>query len=177
MIVSKNRKVTPIPVVVKQKIPGRDSFQLWRDEYINQEYPFSLELFPKYPAAYRATEYDEVPGIDDTQTLTWPRRETLIPGCGNSGCNAYYTICEDLPPGNQPVGPANLYDSRGLGWYSGFGPFTVTSTGVCSTYWQHSHDQARNVFRCSISPSDHQDRCTRYRTCANVWRSTIALLR
>src|SRR5262249_22376747 len=38
-----------------------------------------------------------------------------------------------------------LYDSRGLGWYSGFGPCHNTSTGAVCTYWQHSHDQARNV--------------------------------
>jgi hypothetical protein len=141
-----DRKVTQIPVTLKQKVSNRNySFQIWRDAYTTQEFTFTLELFPKYPAAYRLTEYDEQPSIDQTQTLTWPRRETLIPGCGNSGCNAYYTICQDVPAGAQPIGPTNLYDSRGLGWYSGFGTLTVTSTGVCLVYWQHSHDQARNV--------------------------------
>jgi hypothetical protein len=141
-----DRKITQIPVTVKQRVAARDySFQVWREEYKTQDFNFTIELFPKYPAAYRLTEYDDQPSFDEAQTSTWPRRETLIPGCGNSGCNAYYTICEDVPPGSEPIAAVNLYDSRGVGWYSGFGQCTVKSTGVCCQYWQHSHDQARNV--------------------------------
>ncbi len=142
----KDRKIVQLPVTVKQRVSARNfSFQIWRDEFKVQEFNFTIELFPKYPAAYRLTEYDEEPSFDQTRTLLWPRRETLIPGCGNSGCNAYYTICEDVPPGNQPVAGVNFYDSRGLGWYSGFGASQVTSSGICNVYWQHSHDQSRNV--------------------------------
>ena len=141
-----DRKVTQIPITLKQRVSNRNySFQIWRDAYTTQEFKFTLELFPKYPVAYRLTEYDERPSFDETQTLTWPRRETLIPGCGDQGCNAYYTICEDVPPGSEPIGATNLYDSRTLGWYSGFASPVVKSTGVCLIYWQHSHDQARNV--------------------------------
>jgi len=144
-----DRKLTQVPVVVKQRVYARDYWlQVWRDEYKTQEYNFTIELFPKYPAAYRLTEFDSMPDFDQSQTLTWPRRETLIPGCGNPGCNAYYQISEDLPPNNQPAGPpawTNFYDSRGVNWYSGFGPCHNTSTGAVCTYWQHSHDQARNV--------------------------------
>jgi hypothetical protein len=32
-----------------------------------------------------------------------------------------------------------------VGWFSGFGPCHNTATGAVCTYWQHSHDQARNV--------------------------------
>jgi len=141
-----DRKMVQVPVTVRQRVAARDyPYQLWRDEYRTQEYDFTIELFPKYPAAYRVTEYDEEPSFDETKSLIWPRRETLIPGCGDSGCNAYYTICEDIPPGNQPITGSNPYDSRGLGWYSGFGEYKVSSTGVCNVYWQHSHNQARNV--------------------------------
>ena len=142
----RDRKVTQVPVIIKQKVAGRSySFQLWRDEFVTQEFTFQLELFPKFPAAYRVTEYNEEPAFDQSRTLVWPRRETLIPGCGDSGCNAYYQICEDVPPGNQPMAAINFYDSRGVGWYSGFANPVVTSTGVCATYWQHSHNTARNV--------------------------------
>jgi hypothetical protein len=144
-----DRKVTQIPVVVKQRVAGRDyAFQVWRNEYNTEEFDFTLELFPRYPAAYRLTEYDSEPDFNQTQTKRWPRHEYLIPGCGNSGCNAYYQISEDGPPDSQPVVPQcwdNFYDSRGLGWFSGFGSCHNTPTGAVCTYWQHSHDQARNV--------------------------------
>jgi hypothetical protein len=144
-----DRKLVQVPVVLKQKVYSRDyKLQYWRSEYTDQSFTFTMELFPKYPAAYRLTEYDAVPDFDQSQTLRWPRKEYLIPGCGNSGCNAYYQIAEDLQPNNQPVSPQawdNFYDSRGVGWFSGFGPCHNTATGAVCTYWQHSHDQARNV--------------------------------
>lgn len=67
---------------------------------------------------------------------------TLIPGCGNSGCNAYYNICVDVPKGATPIGITNYFDSF-IGW-GGFGNPRKTDTGFCATYWQHSHNQARN---------------------------------
>jgi hypothetical protein len=146
-----DRKITQVDVVLKQRHYARDySWQVWRPEYATepQTFKFTLELFPKYPAAYRLTEYDAVPDFDQNQTLRWPRREYLIPGCGNPGCNAYYQIAEDLPPNNQPFSPQawdNFYDSRTVGWFSGFGPCHNTATGAVCTYWQHSHDQLRNV--------------------------------
>lgn len=141
-----DRKIVQVPIVIKQKVSNRSyRFQIWRNEFKTEEFTFVLELFPKFPAAYRLTEYNEEPSFDQSKTLIWPRRETLIPGCGDSGCNAYYQICEDIPPGNQPIAAINFYDSRGVGWYSGFAGPIVTSTGVCAQYWQHSHNTARNV--------------------------------
>jgi len=144
-----DRKLVQVPVILKQQVSSRDyRFQVWRSEYTPQTFTFTIELFPKYPAAYRLTEFDAQPDFDQNQTLRWPRREYLIPGCGNPGCNAYYQISEDLPPNNQPVSPQawdNIYDSRGLNWYSGMAPCHNTPTGAVCTYWQHSHDQARNV--------------------------------
>jgi hypothetical protein len=140
-----DRKVVQVPVIVKQRILARDyAFQVWRQDYI-QDFKFTLELFPKYPAAYRLTEYDEIPAVDTTQTLTWQRNEALIPGCGDSGCYAHYTLCNDVPAGGQPISMTEPYDSRVLGWFSGFDRFDVTSTGVCGVYYQHSHDTSRNV--------------------------------
>jgi len=131
-----DRKLTYVPVIVKQQVSNRDyAFQVWRDRYRKAEFKFMLELFPKYPAAYRITEYDEEPTIDTSQVKVWPRREVTIGGCGNSGCNAYYNICEDVPPGAQPIKAVDFYDSFN-GW-GGFGQQTVTSTGVCAVYWQH----------------------------------------
>lgn len=68
---------------------------------------------------------------------------TLIPGCGNSGCNAYYNICVDVPKGATPIAITNYFDSF-VGW-GGFGNPQKTATGFCATYWQHSHNMARNV--------------------------------
>jgi hypothetical protein len=139
-----DRKLSYVDVVVKQKVPNRPySFQIWRDEYRLADFRFMLELFPRYPAAYRLTEYDIEPTIDTSQVKVWPRREMYIPGCGNSGCNAYYNVCEDVPAGAQPIKAVDFYDSFN-GW-GGFGQQTVTSTGVCVVYWQHSHNVGRNV--------------------------------
>jgi hypothetical protein len=139
-----DRKLAYVPVVVEQHIRNRDTaFQFWRDAYRLGEFKFSLELFPKFPAAYRLTEYDQEPIVDTTRMLTQPRREMLIPGCGESGCNKYYNVCNDVPAGGQPIQAKDFYDSFN-GW-GGFGAVTKTSTGVCAVYWQHSHNVARNV--------------------------------
>jgi hypothetical protein len=141
-----DRKLTYLPIVIKQQVPNRAyGFQVWRSQYRPTEFKFMLELFPKYPAAYRLTEFDEEPIVDSTQTLTQARREMLIPGCGDSGCNAYWNVCEDVPPGAQPVAAVDYYDSfNGWGGFDGDHP-TFTSTGICVKYWQHSHNVARNV--------------------------------
>jgi hypothetical protein len=66
-----------------------------------------------------------------------------IPGCGDSGCNAYYNVCTNFPFGAQPVGTVNLVDTFS-GW-GGFGAVAYGPSQACQAYWQHSHNVARNV--------------------------------
>lgn len=84
---------------------------------------------------------------------------TTIPGCGNSGCNAYYNICVDVPKGATPIGITNYFDSF-VGW-GGFGNPRKTETGFCATYWQHSHNVARSVsFDVSYQPASSKQTAT-----------------
>lgn len=139
-----DRTLSYVPIAINQKVNNRDySFQFWRDRLRDATYKLSLELFPKYPAAYRLTEFDSEPFIDTSQTAVAPARFMYIPGCGNSGCNAYYNVCTDVPAGGQPIQAVDFQDSFN-GW-GGFGKQWVTSTGVCALYWQHSHNVGRNV--------------------------------
>jgi hypothetical protein len=139
-----DRTLSYVPITISQKINNRDySFQIWRDRLRDATYKFSLELFPKYPAAYRLTEFDQEPFVDTSQTLVAPARLMYISGCGNDGCNAYYNVCTDVPGGGQPLQAVDFQDSFN-GW-GGFGQQWVTSTGVCARYWQHSHNVGRNV--------------------------------
>jgi hypothetical protein len=66
-----------------------------------------------------------------------------IPGCGDSGCNAYYNVCTNFPAGAQPTRTVNLVDTFS-GW-GGFGAVTYGASQACQGYWQHSHNVARNV--------------------------------
>ncbi len=139
-----DRTLAYIPISICQQVKNRDyAFQVWRDKYRDGKYKFSLELFPKYPAAYRLTEFDKEPFVDASQTLVQPARFMYVPGCGNSGCNAYYNVCTDVSAGGQPIQAVDFQDSFN-GW-GGFGKQWVTSTGVCALYWQHSHNVGRNV--------------------------------
>jgi hypothetical protein len=139
-----DRTLSYIPITISQKINNRDyAFQLWRDKLRDASYKFSLELFPKYPAAYRLTEFDMEPFVDTNQTLVAPARFMYVSGCGNSGCNAYYNVCTDVPAGAQPIQAVDFQDSFN-GW-GGFGKQWATSTGICAVYWQHSHNVGRNV--------------------------------
>ncbi len=48
-----------------------------------------------------------------------------------------------MPKGTVPIAITNYFDSF-VGW-GGFGNPQKTATGFCATYWQHSHNVARNV--------------------------------
>lgn len=139
-----DRVLAYIPISICQQVKNRDyALQVWRKQYRDGKYKFSLELFPKYPAAYRLTEFDNEPFVDASQTLVQPARFMYIAGCGNSGCNAYYNVCTDVPAGAQAIQAVDFQDSFN-GW-GGFGRQWATSTGICAVYWQHSHNVGRNV--------------------------------
>lgn len=107
------------------------------------EFTAYIELYPKYPAYYQMDESVNAMVVDDTRTAVANGGKMLIPGCGDSGCNAYYNVCSPFPVGAQYIQTVNLYDSFS-GW-GGFGAVSVGVGNVCQVYWQHSHNVARNV--------------------------------
>lgn len=133
-----------IPMLIRQNVPNRDYFfQAWKDKFRSASFRTSIELFPRFPATYSLTEFSTEPFVDTEKTEVAPARFMYVPGCGNEGCNAYYNPCTDVPPGGQPLQAVDFQDSFS-GW-GGFGAQTHTSTGICTAYWQHSHNVGRNV--------------------------------
>jgi hypothetical protein len=115
---------------------------------IKQTLKLDTGLFPRYPLRYWFAEHPHHTEIDTDpahiQVVNSP--QTLIPGCGNSGCYWSYNVCATAPPGSQPVGPAfDPHDSFN-GWGSFIGASTISSNLTCWTYQQHSHNQNRNVW-------------------------------
>jgi hypothetical protein len=102
-----------------------------------------IELFPRYPASYQLVQAYEAQEVDPSKTEIAPGKYTLVPGCGDSGCNAYWNICTDFPYGAQPIATVNQVDTF-VGW-GGFGAVTYGPSQACQVYWQHSHNVARNV--------------------------------
>jgi hypothetical protein len=75
-----------IPAVIKSVVPNRSSgFEFWKPATRTASFKFTLELFPKYPASYRLTEYSEEKIIDETKKLIQKGQFVTVPGCGNSG--------------------------------------------------------------------------------------------
>jgi hypothetical protein len=102
-----------------------------------------LELFPKYPASYQLDQAFEAQVVDASRVDIAPGSFMTIPGCGDSGCNAYWNVCTNFPVGAQPTRTVNLVDTFN-GW-GGFGAVTYGPSQACQVYWQHSHNVARNV--------------------------------
>jgi hypothetical protein len=148
-----DRAISYLPVKIEAEVPNRSwSLQVWRDTTRYAAYTFSIELLPKYPVTYSAIEYHRETAPDAAQTLVQKGPIYTIPGCGNEGCNQYYQICTDVPAGAEPIQIVERYDSFTLGRWSGMGNDRKTATGMCTTFWQHSHNVTRNV---SIDVSYH----------------------
>jgi hypothetical protein len=122
---------------------------------LQQDVSVSTGLFPKYPLRYWLASHPKSWEIDDDpahiQVVNAP--QTLIPGCGNSGCYLSYQVCATTPVGTQPLGDfLNPHDSF-IGWGDFAGGVSVAGNVVCRTYVQHSHNQNRNVwFSTSYRP-------------------------
>ena len=143
----KDDELADLTVVIVAQVKNRNHFyQFWRSRMRPATFRFTLELFPKYPAQYQLITLNETPSYDTSQVKTQKGEITTVAGCGNSGCNMYITVCNTKVPTNAKIiGISAYYDS-----FNGWGGFDknknyVTNTGMCSVYWQHSHNQARNV--------------------------------
>jgi len=143
----KDDQLAEIPVTISAKVQNRLHFyQFWKSRFRDEKFRFTLELLPKYPATYRLVELDTQDSYDTSKVLTQKGDIATLPGCGDSGCTNWYTVCnQKIPAGSKPIGISGYYDS-----FSGWGGFNkassyVTSTGMCVLYYQHSHNQARNV--------------------------------
>jgi hypothetical protein len=143
-----------VPITIKTDVSNRSSkLFFWRDAVRPAAFTFKMELFPKYPVKYRVTEYRKEKIVDYQAPVEIQKGPiSTINGCGNDGCNAYNDICTDVPSGAEPIEIVARYDSARLGYFSGMGPDRKTPTGMCTLYWQHSHNITRNV---SIDVSYH----------------------
>lgn len=84
----------------------------------------------------------------------WVTASAVIPGCGVSGCLANYSVCGTLPANTKATGNIrNSIDSFGGAWGDWNGPAIVSSTTVCRTFTQHSHNITRTVsFQFEVVP-------------------------
>lgn len=128
---------------VNANVQNRLWYEFWKPEVRSEHFNFTVQLFPKKPIQFVANEYIATKVIDEQTVLTQKGPEMFVPGCGDSGCNAYHTLCVDVPPGASPIQATDLYDSF-VGWGS-WNNFSVQAGSICGTYWQHSHNVGRNV--------------------------------
>jgi hypothetical protein len=129
-----------VPLDIKTTVTEQG---LFRNRARPATFRVQLELFPRYAASYRLDQAAEGSVVDSSATEIAKGERMTVPGCGDSGCNAYYNVCVNFPVGAQPIGPVNQYDSFS-GW-GGFGEVSTSASQVCQRYWQHSHNVARNV--------------------------------
>jgi hypothetical protein len=135
------RTLAYVPLIVKTNV--EKSGFIFGKKSVPAKFTIKIELFPKFPITYQLVEYRTQKIVDNGATSIQKGSLNVIPGCGDSGCNKYYTICTDIPAGAQPLSVAQYYDSF-QGW-GGFGNPRITPTGMCADYWQHSHNVTRNV--------------------------------
>jgi hypothetical protein len=103
---------------------------------------FRIELFPKFPFKYKVKEHVGVQAISNAIAVQ-PGEKHIVPGCGNSGCEARHPYCVAVPKGAKPVGGVNWTDD-----YGGYGGWYEEKAGeysVCAVYVQKSHNQTRTV--------------------------------
>lgn len=132
-----------IPLEVSAEVSADRGWRLWKAATRTATLRTTIELFPINAVTYRLTEWTSVPTVDLNNPQVQPGPDVTIAGCGNSGCNTYHPHCVGAPPGAQPIDAINHRDSF-AGW-GGWGGASVQGTQVCATYWQHSHNRARNV--------------------------------
>jgi hypothetical protein len=136
----KDFQLAYVPVTISTQIEQGSFFSKKKAKYA---FTIPIELFPKYPASYQMDQAFEAEIVDPTAVAVAPGAFMTVPGCGDSGCNAYYNVCTNFPLGAQPIGTVNLVDTFS-GW-GGFGAVTYGPSQACQVYWQHSHNVARNV--------------------------------
>jgi hypothetical protein len=140
MLSFSNFQVIGAPLTIQASIEQDSFFSKKKKEY---SFTIPIQLFAKYPAYYQMDEEITNYVVDPSQVAVAKGALFNIPGCGDSGCNAYYNVCTNFPIGTQFTRTVNLYDSFS-GW-GGFGAAAVGTGQVCQIYWQHSHNTARNV--------------------------------
>jgi hypothetical protein len=95
-------------------------------------------------------------GCSDSESKPyWVTAQMIVPGCGESGCNAQWQVCGFAPSNTKTTGNIRNYtDSFGGGWGDWVGPPAITQTQVCRTFNQHSHNVTRTVsFQFEVIPT------------------------
>lgn len=105
---------------------------------------------PKPPVSSRVE-----PVVPPARRADWVTASLVIPGCGNSGCYATFSVCGSAPANTKTTGNTRNYvDSFGGAWGDWGGPPTITPTQVCRTFTQHSHNVTRTVsFQFEVVPT------------------------
>lgn len=95
------------------------------------------------------------PSTDSEPKSQWVTAQLVIPGCGESGCNAQFQVCGSAPPNTKTTGNVRNYsDSFGNAWGQWIGAPAVTPTQVCQSFNQHSHNVTRTVgFQFEVVPT------------------------
>lgn len=101
-----------------------------------------------------ANNYLGANGCGTAPAAHWETTSLTVPGCGVSGCYAAHDVCGPVPPGMRATGNTrNFTDSFGGAWGDWLGQATTSSTQVCRTFNQHSHNVQRVVsFQYEVTP-------------------------
>src|SRR5579872_5139658 len=119
-------------IVIDLDVPNRHWWNLWSG-HLTKPITISTGLFPRYPLRYWFAQHPVHQEIDTdpahVQIANSP--QTLIPGCGASGCYWSYSVCAVAPIGSQPIGDIIAkYDSF-QGWGDFIGPVSVSNNLTC----------------------------------------------
>jgi hypothetical protein len=134
-------------ILISLEVPNGHWWNMWSG-HTTIPITISTGLFPRYPLRYWFAQHPVHQVIDTDPGHLQPANspQTLIPGCGVSGCYWSYSVCAVAPLGTRPTGEIIAkYDSF-QGWGEFVGPVSVSNNLTCWTYRQHSHNQNRNVW-------------------------------
>lgn len=143
MLTFDKTKLAYAPLVLHAAVSSERGLKFWKPSTRDADLTTMLELFPVRALTYKLIEWRSVPTVNSGRLEIQKGPDATVKGCGDSGCNEYHPQCVAVPSGGVPVDYINLRDSF-AGW-GGWGPSRVEGTQVCATYWQHSHNQTRNV--------------------------------
>jgi hypothetical protein len=137
-----------VPINISTKFSDQPSwYEFWKKpKFRDVDMSFTLELFPKFPVEYSLIEKDLEDAVDTEHPKTQIGQVAVVPGCGHDGCNAWQQVCTNLLEPGIPIRVSAYFDSFNGAW-GNFEPSknVTNSNGICSVFYQHSHNVPRNV--------------------------------
>lgn len=122
-------------------------WKIWKSS-LKQTVTVSTGLFPRHPLRYWFATHPHHFEVDrrDGHLEKVNSPPTLIPGCGNSGCEWFFNICATAPVGAEPIGDVVEQSDSFRGWGEFHPPPSVQANVTCMVYRQNSHNQNRTVW-------------------------------